>query len=282
MKHNKLTFFSTAAFSLGAFLFLAPSGLAADKETKLNAADSEFIQEEAAAGVALVRIAELGVKQASSADIKAFAGTIVAEQTKANAELAMLARSNTVKLTSEANSKHADSYDSLEDERGAKFDKRFLSVIAKGHKKCLKNFEDAAEDATNSEVKLWAAKRLPTLRAQLERAEELSSAPTTTAPSNTARNERDRDAKTLTPLDQGNSKADIATTAQIRKGILSLEDISVNARNVKIITKEGQVTLRGPVNSEEEKRLIGEIANRIAASGLADNQLEVEAVETTN
>ena len=98
---------------------------------------------------------------------------------------------------------------------------------------------------------------------------------TVTDVDNTARNERDRNNRTLTPLDQGNSKADTDTTAQIRKDILAGKDMSVNARNVKIITNQGRVTLRGPVASAEEKRLIGDIANRIASSENVDNQIEV-------
>jgi len=108
------------------------------------------------------------------------------------------------------------------------------------------------------------------------------SAITTTQPDNTARNVRDRNDRTITPLDQGNSKADIATTAQIRKEIIAEKSMSVNARNVKIITNKGQVTLRGPVNTAEEKRLIGEIANRIASSGNVDNQLEVNLNTSSN
>ncbi len=52
-------------------------------------------------------------------------------------------------------------------------------------------------------------------------------------------------------------------------------NLSVNARNVKIITANGRVTLRGPVNTAEEKRVIGEIAGRIAQSENVMNQLEV-------
>jgi sporulation protein YlmC with PRC-barrel domain len=78
------------------------------------------------------------------------------------------------------------------------------------------------------------------------------------------------------PMDQGNSKADVATTAKIRKRIDAENGMSVNARNVKIATNNGQVTLRGPVNTAEEKRIIGEIASRVARSGNVDNQLEVK------
>jgi sporulation protein YlmC with PRC-barrel domain len=105
---------------------------------------------------------------------------------------------------------------------------------------------------------------------------------TTTEPDNTARNVRDRDDQTLTPLNQGNSQADVDTTAQIRKEIIADNGMSINAKNVKIITLDGQVTLRGPVNSEEEKRLIGEIADRIAHSGNVDNQLEVQITTSSN
>jgi sporulation protein YlmC with PRC-barrel domain len=103
---------------------------------------------------------------------------------------------------------------------------------------------------------------------------EANNAPTDV--NNTARNVRDRDDKTLTPLNQGTSDADINTTAQIRKEIIAAKDMSMDAKNVKIITIDGRVTLRGPVNTAEEKRLIGEIANRIAGAGNVDNQLEVK------
>src|ERR1039457_6054922 len=97
----------------------------------------------------------------------------------------------------------------------------------------------------------------------------------TTGADNTRQNVRDRDNRTLTPLDQGSSQADMNTTAQIRKAIVADKGMSVNARNVKVITKNGQVTLRGPVSTAEEKRRIEEIANRIGRSENVNNQLEV-------
>jgi sporulation protein YlmC with PRC-barrel domain len=108
------------------------------------------------------------------------------------------------------------------------------------------------------------------------RVEPYFTANVTTEPDNTARNVRDRNDRTPTPLDQGNSQADVDTTAQIRKEVIAGKDMSVNAKNVKIITNRGQVTLRGPVNTAEEKRLIGDIAIRIALLKNVDNQLEVK------
>jgi len=104
----------------------------------------------------------------------------------------------------------------------------------------------------------------------------------TTDVDNTAQNVRDRNDRTLTPFDQGNSKTDVDTTARIRKEIVAGKDLSVNAKNVKIITNNGRVTLRGAVSSEEEKRIIGEIAVRIATADNVDNQLEVKRSTTGN
>ena len=104
----------------------------------------------------------------------------------------------------------------------------------------------------------------------------------TVEPDNTARNVHDRDNRTLTPMNQGNSQADIDTTAQIRKEIIAADGMSTNAKNVKIITMDGHVTLRGPVNSADEKSQIGDIANRIAQAANVDNQLEVQITTTSN
>jgi osmotically-inducible protein OsmY len=86
----------------------------------------------------------------------------------------------------------------------------------------------------------------------------------------------------LTTLDQGNSQADANTAAQIRQEIIADSRMSVNARNVKITAIDGRVILCGPVNSAEEKHLIGEIADRIAHAGNVDNQLEVQFTTTSH
>ncbi|HEY9248813.1 MAG TPA: PRC-barrel domain-containing protein [Rariglobus sp.] len=95
---------------------------------------------------------------------------------------------------------------------------------------------------------------------------------------NTRRNKRDRDGATLTPLDQGSLPVDVEITARIRRDVVAREDLSVNAKNVKIITRDGRVTLRGPVRTLAEKRDIEAIAIRAAgAADRVDSQLEVAA-----
>ena len=94
---------------------------------------------------------------------------------------------------------------------------------------------------------------------------------------NTRKNVRDRNDATLTPGDQGNSETDRDLTRKIRKAIVSgPNDFSVTAKNVKIITANGKVTLRGPVNTAAEKTGIVAIAKLVAGEGSVDDQLEVK------
>jgi osmotically-inducible protein OsmY len=95
------------------------------------------------------------------------------------------------------------------------------------------------------------------------------------APDNTGRNVRDRGGDTMTPGDQSNDKADLNLTQQIRKAIMSDESLSTNAKNVKIITANGLVTLRGPVNTLQEKTTIEAKAQSIAGASNVESQLEI-------
>lgn len=94
---------------------------------------------------------------------------------------------------------------------------------------------------------------------------------------NTTKNKRDRAQSAVTAGEQGNSREDIALTRRIRKDILADKSLSINARNIKVIVRDGKVTLRGPVASEAEKSAIQAIAVRHAATGMVDDQLEIAA-----
>lgn len=93
-------------------------------------------------------------------------------------------------------------------------------------------------------------------------------------PTNTAVNVRDRDHTSKTPFDQGENKTDIQITANIRKRVVATK-MSSNAHNVKIITLNGKVTLRGPVQTDDEKQKIDEIATDVAGAKNVDSQLEI-------
>lgn len=93
---------------------------------------------------------------------------------------------------------------------------------------------------------------------------------------NTGRNARDADGNTLTPMDQGESEADRTITQEIRKAVVGHDQLSTNAKNVKIITNNGVVTLRGPVKNESERSTIASFAQKTGGVKRVDNQLEIE------
>ena len=93
---------------------------------------------------------------------------------------------------------------------------------------------------------------------------------------NTEINVRDKGNTTLTPEDQKETESDIKITADIRQAIIKNKSLSVNAQNVKIITRNGVVTLRGPVESRKESKKIKKIAKHTPGVLKVDNQLEIK------
>ena len=100
----------------------------------------------------------------------------------------------------------------------------------------------------------------------------------TTAPQadNTKVNERDRNADQATADQQKENRSDRDITQQIRKAIMDDKSLSTYAHNVKIVTQNGMVTLKGPVRSEDEKKAVEEKAAAVAGEGNVSSQLDVK------
>lgn len=97
-----------------------------------------------------------------------------------------------------------------------------------------------------------------------------------TAPDNTKVNERDRSQNEPTADQQKDNRSDRDITQQIRQSIVKDKSLSTYAHNVKIITQHGQVTLKGPVRSEDEKRAIEAKANEVAGDGKVTSELNIQ------
>lgn len=91
---------------------------------------------------------------------------------------------------------------------------------------------------------------------------------------NTGRNVRDRD-NTLTPGNQSESEADRTITQRIRQALMEDASLSTNAKNIKVITINGVVTLRGPVNNEREKNSVAQKVRAVSGVRNVDNQIEI-------
>jgi len=94
-------------------------------------------------------------------------------------------------------------------------------------------------------------------------------------PDNTEVNKRDQQKGKLTAEQQKEKPTDLEITRQIRVAVVANESLSTYAHNVKIITRDGRVTLRGPVKTKEEKRQVEDIAARVAGRDRVTSEIEV-------
>jgi len=96
-------------------------------------------------------------------------------------------------------------------------------------------------------------------------------------PDNTAVNKRDRDRSEPTADQQKSNVSDRDLTKRIRQSIMGDKSLSTYAHNVKVISQNGVVTLKGPVRSEEEKRAIESKAMDVVGSGgKVNNEMSVK------
>jgi hyperosmotically inducible periplasmic protein len=95
------------------------------------------------------------------------------------------------------------------------------------------------------------------------------------APDNTKINQRDRSKSEPTADQQKDNRSDRELARQIRRAIVKDKSLSTYAHNIKVIAQDGMVTLKGPVNTQEEKQAIEAKASAIAGQGKITNEIEV-------
>lgn len=86
----------------------------------------------------------------------------------------------------------------------------------------------------------------------------------------------------LTPMDQSNSERDLKLTQSIRKALMDDERLSFSSKNVKVITRDGHVTLRGQVPNKTERNLVRGLAQKAAGAHHVTDELEYPASAPEN
>jgi len=97
---------------------------------------------------------------------------------------------------------------------------------------------------------------------------------------NTRTNKRDRNDSSTLPMDQSNSSSNVDLVANVRQAIVGDDNLSVKARNVKVVANDGVVTLRGPVANAQEKARVQQLASGVQGVHRVDNRLDIETDET--
>jgi hyperosmotically inducible protein len=99
----------------------------------------------------------------------------------------------------------------------------------------------------------------------------------TTDADNTKVNERDRVSSEMTADQQAHNSNDMSITRRIRQDVMKDGSFSTYAKNVKVISVNGKVTLKGPVRSEQEKEKISKYARAAAGAANVKNEMSVVA-----
>ena len=121
-------------------------------------------------------------ESAQSKELREFGEKMVTDHTKANEELSQIAARKGVSPPSQPAEKHEKALDQLSKLKGAEFDRAAQKHAVMHHEEDVKLFEKASQSLTDSEVKAFAAKTLPTLKEHLETAKKLQIQATTEAP----------------------------------------------------------------------------------------------------
>jgi putative membrane protein len=143
----------------------------AQAQTILGSQDQSFIEDAAKAGMLEVHMGQLALERGMSPEVKAFSQRLINDHTKANEELGSLAAKKGVTLPPD-DAQTAMSMP-IATKNGADFDRQFAQMMISDHQKAIALFEKEASSGTDPELKAWATKTLPTLRAHLADAEAL-------------------------------------------------------------------------------------------------------------
>lgn len=172
----KTRFVATIPLAL-AFALPAAAGPAAKSPTSsssLSASDRAFMAEAARGGLAEVELGRLAEERASRPDVKAFGEHMVADHSKANADLRALAESKGATVPSAMDAKDAKLKKRLAHLSGDAFDRAYVEAMLKDHRHDVAAFEKESTAAHDPDVEAFASRTLPTLKEHLTRVEELS------------------------------------------------------------------------------------------------------------
>jgi len=164
MKHTP-TLLPAFTLALCGMLFLSSTTQAEVKPAMLSDTESKFIQTAAIDSHAETEIAQLAVKKAENANVKAFAATLVTDHKTLNKELKQLAAAQHVVLTKEITPAQTATLQKLETATGLEFDKEFLATVANRHQSHIASYEQASKDHNDKELKLVVDKTIPVLKA---------------------------------------------------------------------------------------------------------------------
>lgn len=139
----------------------------------LSTNDTEFVTKAAQGGLLEVQMGNTANERTKDPAVRQFAQLLIDDHAKANEELQLLATKKGAVLPAFLDEKHGKMIDDLSRFSGAKFDSEFARAMVDDHHNDVAQFERAAKEVNDAEIRAWAAKTLPTLQGHLAMAKDL-------------------------------------------------------------------------------------------------------------
>ena len=130
--------------------------------------DSEFMTKAASGGMLEVELGKQVATRAVTPEARKFAQQMVADHTKANAALMVLATKKNITLPTTLGDDHKKVLKDVLDKKGVKMDQEYMKEMLKDHQEDVKEFTDASINASDPEIKALAAKNVPVLQMHLD------------------------------------------------------------------------------------------------------------------
>ena len=150
------------------------TGSTGGSRSSLNTADKEFFIAAAQANLAEVSLGQMARDKATSADVKTFAERMITDHGQANEELKRLALTKGVALPAVVDKDQAKSSEDLSKKVGRDFDKSYMEQMIRDHEAAVSKFQAASQNASDPDLKAWAAKTLPTLQNHLAMSKQIA------------------------------------------------------------------------------------------------------------
>lgn len=157
-------------------LFLALAGLssgamAADADSAVPA-PAVFVKKAATAGMAEVELGKVALEKSQDPEVRSFAQRMVTDHTKANTELASIAKGKGIEAPKSLDAEHKAMVSMMKDKSGAEFDAAYSQHMKMDHSKAIALFEGASK-TSDADIAGFAKKTLPTLKEHKQLAERL-------------------------------------------------------------------------------------------------------------
>lgn len=169
---------------LATALLLAQAGVACaqtdnstDSKTTLSEADTAFIQDAGASGIAEVQMGQMALGQSSDDKIKALAQRLITDHGKADDALKTLATNYKVSFPSDASKEAQKTGGELKTKKGSSFDQAWTKAVIKDHQDAIKLFDKEAKQTRNTDLQQYVKTTAPTLKSHLDTAQQLAAMP---------------------------------------------------------------------------------------------------------